>query len=766
MKPAPGPAAMQIGEWIADPGDDSLSRGDDRVKIEPRMMRLLMRLAESPGMVLSQEELLNSVWSGVVVGPASVYQSVSQLRKILGDADTAPSYIETVARKGYRLIAPVAHLATPQPDSSETVSEIPAATGAPAQSTAAGWRSRRWKLAAAGAALMIAGAWFWMARGTVNSIVVLPFVDMTEGRTEQAFCDGMTEELSNWLAQVPALRVVARTSAFKFRDKAEDVRAIGSALGATHALEGSLRRSRDVLRVTVQLIATKDGKHLWSRNFDTPVGDVLRIQEQIARIVAEILEAQLTPEFDRRLAARRTASALANQRYYLALHYTQQLTKADNDRAIALYREAIAADDEFALAKIGLAGALIGQRYFNQRRIEDIAAEAMPLLESVAARSTLLPEFFLVRGVLYTELRQREAAMRDLQHALVLNPNSVLASAALGSFYLTLAQPRDAMAYYDAAIERDPLDFNLYASRCLLLTDMARFELAVAACTRARSLAPDAHWPYRAFSMLEDARGNIDEALLWNESSLREDRRVMTVRAERVRLLGRLGLRARVEAECRDAYAADPVAARDTFALATECLRSAVVHGGTRELRAFAQLHGLTTSDRPAVLFELANAELAGGDAVAARAYVDRALASPLLLPEDLASPWQARTGRSYLLITAAALRGTGDEAGATRRLSELSLLLARMSANGVRRHGVHELKAQLAAMDGDAGGAIAELRQAIELGWRDVGSAEIEPYFGALRGRADYRALLDQVRARNAADAAQLSVGAASASN
>src|SRR3954470_2582961 len=107
MKSPQEPRAIRVGDWIADPSDDSLSRNGERVKIEPRMMRLLMCLAEAPGTVLSQQQLLDSVWAGVVVGPASVYQSASQLRKTLGDTDSPPSYIETVARKGYRLVAPV-----------------------------------------------------------------------------------------------------------------------------------------------------------------------------------------------------------------------------------------------------------------------------------------------------------------------------------------------------------------------------------------------------------------------------------------------------------------------------------------------------------------------------------------------------------------------------------------------------------------------------------------------------------------------------------
>ena len=110
----PGPDLMQpvndplmIGDWLVDPRDDSVARGSERVKLEPRTMRLLMRLAQTPGEVVSQDELLESVWTGVVVGTASVYQSMSQLRKVLGDTDDPPRYIETVARKGYRLVAKV-----------------------------------------------------------------------------------------------------------------------------------------------------------------------------------------------------------------------------------------------------------------------------------------------------------------------------------------------------------------------------------------------------------------------------------------------------------------------------------------------------------------------------------------------------------------------------------------------------------------------------------------------------------------------------------
>ena len=98
---------LHIGDWLVDPGTDTISQGQETQKLEPRTMRLLMRLAQTPGTVVSQDELMESVWAGVVVGTASIYQSASQLRKVLGDSDDPPRYIETVARKGYRLVATV-----------------------------------------------------------------------------------------------------------------------------------------------------------------------------------------------------------------------------------------------------------------------------------------------------------------------------------------------------------------------------------------------------------------------------------------------------------------------------------------------------------------------------------------------------------------------------------------------------------------------------------------------------------------------------------
>lgn len=273
---------VHIGDWLVNPALDTLCRGTETYKLEPRMMRLLLHLANAAGGVVSIDRLLSEVWTGVIVGPASVYQAVSQLRKLLGDVDPDPTYIATVPRRGYRLVAPVRRGAA-EAVSLATESFAPAAR-------------RRVAMVLGGVTLlafMLTGSSMWRPSPTESSasIAVLPFIDLTAEKAEQSFCDGLTEELSNRLSQIPTLRVAARTSAFAFRGQGEDVRRIGKALDTDHILEGSVRRSGNHLRVTVRLVDARNGYHLWSVSFDRAADDAINVQEDISRSVAERLQA-------------------------------------------------------------------------------------------------------------------------------------------------------------------------------------------------------------------------------------------------------------------------------------------------------------------------------------------------------------------------------------------------------------------------------------------------------------------------------------------
>jgi len=757
------PDPLLIGDWLADPRDDSLTRGGERVKVEPRTMRLLMRLALTPGAVVSQDELLESVWSGVVVGPASVYQSMSQLRKVLGDTDDPPRYIETVARKGYRLIArvspPGSSALAPQPLASVPGTGVVAAAlvkeEAPRRT-----RRRRWVWAAAAVAVASIAWWqLYPHRPPLPqkpAIVVLPFTDLTDGHTQQMFCDGLTEETSNWLAQVPSLRVVARSTAFAYRERKQDVRAIGRELQISHVLEGSLRRSGNRMRITVQLIDTNTGYNLWSESYDVDAGDVLTVQEDVARKVAGNLELRITPETHARLDGRRSKPGPAQELFFNARAQAQKIDSSANELAITLYRQALRADPDFALAKVYLAQAIGNRRYLDNQRMEDLLPEILPLLAEAEKTAPQLAELYAVRGNVYTNLRRHELAERDLKRAVEINPNSSDATRMLGRYYLVRGEPREALSYYTIAAALDPRDFGPATYRCIALSDMAQFDEAEKACAQARLLGAGSPWVYSVSSGLEAARGRLDEALRYSAESLERDDDVMEAHAERTSWLRRLGLRQEAEAAFRDAVAADAAAARRSQRLIMLGAALSVENGGAKALKDFVREFGLGSVDSPDLLFELANAWLSAGDYAQARDCVERAMTSKDFNTEDLDSAWLARTGRSYRLIAALAQRTGGETAAAERHLSQLETLLARMSDSGVRTAGLYDLKAQLAVLRGRDDDAIAALRRAIDLGWNSAWMAEHDALYASLRKREDFRGLVAAVHARNARTAAK----------
>jgi TolB-like protein/DNA-binding winged helix-turn-helix (wHTH) protein len=752
-------ATWQIGEWIADPTDDSLSRQGASVKIEPRLMQLLICLASSAPQVVSIEKMLSEVWGGVVVGPASVYQSISQLRKTLGDNDSPPRYIETVARKGYRLVAPVKRL-TQDPALVQPVglrSDLPAGA-APLLER----RPKRWLTGALAAVLLAIGAIVYRfgappTQPEHDSIVVLPFVDLSAARDETPFCDGLTEELSSWLAQLPQLNVVARTSAFAFRDKVEDVREIGRRLGTTHVLEGSVRRNGDALRVTVKLVATKSGYEIWTNSYDASRDDVLGVQEQIARAVATNLEVRLTQNTLHRFDARRSENGQAYRLYLIARHHLLQRTLADNTKAIELFSKVIELDERFALAYVGLATAYLNQRYFIDRPITAIAADVEPLLAKAQHLQPDLAELYATRGALETEKLRPVAALRDLKRAVQLDPNSRDAVAELGFLYLTSGEPRDALASYTRAGVLDPLSGNLQAQRCMALHDLAQFDEAELVCERARALEPKSMWTYAASSWLGEARGRLDDALKWNQAALERSPDVIEVRAQRGLWWVMLGLPQRAAQAHQRALRMLPADGGFNLQLLDLGFMLALETGGVPALRAQLRATPIDSTASPEALLRIAQAELMADEPEKARELVDRALADPSLDPATLANAWHARTGDSYLLIAALAKQKTNDPSGAEKHLVELSVLLDRLTAAGMQRHGIEKLRAQIAALRGDGDQAMRSLQAAANLGWYCAWCAEREPYFESLRNRPDYRDLTAQLTQANARMRARL---------
>jgi len=319
----PTTTTLRIGAWCVNPKSGQLARNGETARVDVRTMRLLLCLAEHAGEVVSIDDLLNQVWSEVSVAPDSVYQAVASLRRLLGDDPKQPTYIETVPRLGYRMVAKV----TPWTDQSITQSSSSQASdnGQATQTTgsplggAFNWAA----VAALCLAVMIAFLFVFLVRGKVannnrstsptiapqpgRSIAVLPFLDLTDKMNEEPFADGMTEELIDKLSKIPGLRVPPPTASFYFKGQLwprshgtpqVTIAEIAKKLGVAYVLDGSVRKSVTRLRVDARLIRADNGYVVWSETYDRPFDDILMVQDDIAGEVTKALKASIeaTPE--------------------------------------------------------------------------------------------------------------------------------------------------------------------------------------------------------------------------------------------------------------------------------------------------------------------------------------------------------------------------------------------------------------------------------------------------------------------------------------
>jgi TolB-like protein/DNA-binding winged helix-turn-helix (wHTH) protein/tetratricopeptide (TPR) repeat protein len=755
---------VQVGDWIVNPSLDTVSRGDEVQKLEPRTMRLLICLIEARGEVVSQDRLLSDVWSGVVVGSASVYQAVSQLRRIFNDLEQQPKYIATVPRKGYRLVATVTRPvpAFPAAAGDATLSPSPAtpaaatagitttSAGAPPAVRHAGWRLA--SILTTASLVVIAIGWTWMKRpppadAAGASIAVLPFVDMTAEKTSQAFCDGLSEELSNWLSQIPLLRVVARTSAFAFRSSSEDVREIGKTLGTSHILEGSMRRFGDHTRITVQLIDARNGYQLWSANYDQPMQDTIRMQSDIARSVAQNLQMRLTPATTSQFAARGTDNAEAYQLYLQARYYHHQRTREANRQAIDLYYQVLKLDPKFTLAYVGLSYSRLNQQSLEDRPIGDIAMEVEALIAAALRLEPRLADVYVVRAALRSDQNKIKEAQDDLNFAISLNPNDSIAFAELGRLSLREGRPSNALVSFNRAIALDPLDFGLKIQQCTAFEDMGRYDEAVTACERAHQLQPDNGSAINKLAWLAWSRGAIGDALKWNRESLKLAPDNFDYYWTRAELYWTLGLAKRARATVEQGRAAT----RDEETAGVALGNVVYLEGGAEALRSQLKAVRLDESRHSQILEEVARLRLLLGEPKAAADLIDRALAAPDRDPELMDTPWSARSGESCQLVLAGAELQMGEQSAATARLAGLLSMLDGMISAGVERSATYALRAEARAMLGHGDAAIQDLNKAAALGWRRAWWAQHEPYFASLRSRSDFQQLMNRVNESNA---------------
>jgi len=347
----------------------------------------------------------------------------------------------------------------------------------------------------------------------MQSLAVLPFVNLSGDKENEYFSDGLAEDIIDALTQVPGLRVMARTSAFAFRGKEQDVRKIGAELNVEHILEGSVRRAGNRLRVTAQLVKASDGYHLWSQRFDREMTDVFAIQDEISQAIVEKLRVRLAGE--RPLVRRYTENLAAYDLSLKARYNIFKLTQEGSEAARGYCEQAIRLDPNCALAHAVLAESNLRDSFWGFLDPQ----EALPRAKSAVLEVLRLDDTIAeAHGVLGAILGAGEfdwpGAERECLRALELNPSSAAARYYYADWFL-LPQGRveQSLAEIQRAIELDPLDpfYNAHAGYGLHV--VRQFEPAIARQQHAIELDPTFWYPYWYLSITYALSGRCDEAI-------------------------------------------------------------------------------------------------------------------------------------------------------------------------------------------------------------------------------------------------------------
>jgi TolB-like protein/DNA-binding winged helix-turn-helix (wHTH) protein/Flp pilus assembly protein TadD len=547
----------EFGEFQLDAAERCLLRSGEPVSLTPKAFDTLLLLVSRSGHIVEKDELLREVWPDAFVEEATVAQNIFTLRKALGQAGEGPRFIETIPKRGYRFIANVrevrndeailvlekhtrteivteevsdtgeatgesgrTHVVYQQSsapegwpavfDNTGTVANIVEPTIAPqpaqlmGQPTSAWRRRRRVYLLSAVALLLCVGValayWQWRKakqRETalaLKSIAVLPFKPLDADSGNELLGLGMADAIIIRLSKFQRLPVLPTSTIIKYTGRDNDPVTLGHALGVDAVLSGTVQRSGDRVRVTVQLVSMDGGNTLWSDKFDEQFTGIFAVQDAISERVTQALALQLTGDQKKQLAKRYTGNQDAYQAYIMGLYFYNKRTKEGMEKAVEYFSQAVEKDPNYALAHALLADSYYLSVYYGfvdaesrqyRAKAREAAKRALELDDTVAeahtAMATILSDF---DGDL-------QGSEREHKRAIELNPNYAIAHLRYGWYLSFRGRMKDVVREMRRAQELDPLSPTTNGALCGSLLMTRQYDESVKYCERALELEPD-----------------------------------------------------------------------------------------------------------------------------------------------------------------------------------------------------------------------------------------------------------------------------------
>jgi TolB-like protein/DNA-binding winged helix-turn-helix (wHTH) protein/Tfp pilus assembly protein PilF len=497
-----------------------------RVRLQDQPFQVLRVLLERPGQIVTRDELKQTLWPAdtFVDFDDGLNTAVKKIRELLGDSAERPRYIETIPRRGYRFVGPIAP-SSPVEGAVAAPSSQPALVLPPAETSV---RRRAFRLAAYAAvgvfALVVvlvgADVGGWRARlvgraagPRIESLAVLPLANLSLDPGQDYFADGMTEALIANLAQVRALRVISRTSVVHYKGTDKTLPQIAYELNVDAVIEGTVQRSGNRVQVTAQLIRGQTDSPLWAKTYDRDAQDVLVMQSEVAQAIVSEIKVQLTPQERQRFAGARPVNPEAYDAYLLGDYHSSKRNPAAFEKAIEYFQEAIRIDPSYAQAYAGLASAYLERDVWSGLGIGKTADQVRANTLKALELDGELAEAHALLGWIYFQYDwdwlHTEA---EFKRAIELNANLPSSYARYAFFLQAMGRQQEALAAVHRAVELDPLSAWNIGEEGRILYRARRYEDAVARYQRALELDPSYVPALSRIAEAYEQLGKYDEA--------------------------------------------------------------------------------------------------------------------------------------------------------------------------------------------------------------------------------------------------------------
>ncbi len=435
-EPAQTPRILRFGVFEVDLRSGELRKHGLKIKLQEKPLQVLATLLEHPGDVITREELRRKLWSEdtFVDFEHSINIALNKLRAALSDSAKNPRFVETLARHGYRFIAPVDKRVQASPPSGKVM------------------------------------------------LAVLPFENLSNDPRQNYFSEGLTEEMITQLGRMHPRRlgVIARSTAMHYQGTQKRADQIGQELGVGYILEGSVRRAIDRVRITAQLIQVSDQTHLWAETYDRKLADVLDIQREVARRIAKSLAVELLPDQQTALSRTSTRDSEAHEAYLKGRYFWNKRTEEGFQKAIVHFEQAIARDPDYALAYTGLADCYETLALYGGLLPREAALRAKTAASKALEIDGKLAEAYTSLGFAQLQFDwDWPGAEREFKQALDLNPNYVTGHHWYGLFLALMGRFEEAFAQMRHCLDLDPLSLVLNSHLGWFLYYAHRFEEAI-----------------------------------------------------------------------------------------------------------------------------------------------------------------------------------------------------------------------------------------------------------------------------------------------